>query len=498
MKFGPRLFRIAGAFAVGLVALAAAGGSASAATCTLSFAPNPGMAGQTLTITATGLGNNLTGTNSVMIGSSAATIGTVSSTQVTVTIPDEPAPTVTSILTLFSNHDYGSTSGGDTVVITGSNFNPTENVTIAGSNNCDGSYSNAFTYNDVTAVDIGGTAAPSVSVLSSSTIEATTPPGLAGVTNVLVITTTENSGGTGSNLWAYVPGGPSVTAVGPQQGLTTVATAVTITGTNFVSGQLAGSSNPATTVTFNCGTTSGATNNGNASVSNTSIVTATAPTCGTAGVVTVTVTTPAGSATGTYQYLSPAQPIVTGVSPATGGIQGQTQVTITGSNFIGATQVMFGNNPVSAFQVNNANSITTATPTASAAGAVNVSVTVPQATPTTGTGTNLFHLCDAGSVHNRNQSQQRHHGRRHHGLHLGPVFHRRDRRADRRHGGEQLHSHQRRPDHRDDGRAFGRYRIGRSGDGGERHREYHRALQLRDARDTDDNGDQSQLRHHCG
>ena len=382
MIAAPRLIRTAGVFALAVAALFAAGGQASA-NCTLAFGPNPGISGQTLTITK--VSGDLTGTSSVTIGSNAATIQTVSADSVTVTIPTEPAPTVTSITTIVGNH--GSTNGGDSFVITGTNFNPIVNVTIAGSASCDGTYGSAFQYNDVTAVDIGGTQAPSftVTLFSTTQITGTTPPGISGVTNVEVFTTNNNSGGSGNNIFAYIPGGPSVSGVGPQIGLTTVAQPVTISGNNFISGTFANGT-PATTVTFNC---NGVPNTQplNATVTSIGSIALTAPTCGTAGADQVTVTTPGGSASGTYQYVAPGTPSVTSISPSTGTLLGGTQVTISGSNFIGATSVMFGGTPITGFQINSGASITAVTPAVSTAGPVAVSVTVTSGSSTlTSTG----------------------------------------------------------------------------------------------------------------
>jgi hypothetical protein len=386
MIAAPRLIRTAGVFALGLAALVVGGGQAFA-NCTLAFGPNSGMSGQTLTITK--IAGDLSGTSSVMIGSNTATILAVSTGAVTVTIPTEPTPTVTSITTIVGNH--GSTSGGDAFTITGTNFNPTVNVTIAGSASCDGTYSNAFQYNDVTAVDIGGTAAPSFTVtpLSTTQITGTTPPGIAGVTNVEVFTTNNNSGGSGNNIFAYIPGGPSVTGVGPQLGLTTVAQPVTISGNNFISGTFANGT-PATKVTFNC---NGVPNTQplNATVTSIGSIALTAPTCGTAGADQVTVTTPGGSSSGTYQYVAPGTPSVTSISPSTGTLLGGTQVTISGSNFIGATAVMFGSTPITGFQINSGASITAVTPAVSTAGPVTVSVTVTSGASTlTSTGGPTF------------------------------------------------------------------------------------------------------------
>lgn len=67
---------------------------------------------------------------------------------------------------------------------------------------------------------------------------------------------------------------------------------------------------------------------------------------------------------------------VKSVAPNTGGIAGGTAVTISGSNFTGATGATFGGNAATAFAVSNDTTITCTTP-AHAAGAVPVVVTHP-------------------------------------------------------------------------------------------------------------------------
>ena len=59
-----------------------------------------------------------------------------------------------------------------------------------------------------------------------------------------------------------------------------------------------------------------------------------------------------------YQFTAVAAPTVTGLSPASGAPGGGTSVTITGTNFTGATQVLFGGIAGSPFTVNSATSIT--------------------------------------------------------------------------------------------------------------------------------------------
>src|SRR5581483_10492884 len=122
---------------------------------------------------------------------------------------------------------------------------------------------------------------------------------------------------------------PVVTGVSPAHGAEPGGNQVTITGQHLAgaSSVLFGSA-PAT----------------NVKVINALTVTATAP-AHTDGTVDVTVTTPAGtSATGGgdhYTYDEPA-PAVTGVIPPSGPVTGGHRVTITGTDFAGATGVSFG------------------------------------------------------------------------------------------------------------------------------------------------------------
>jgi len=101
------------------------------------------------------------------------------------------------------------------------------------------------------------------------------------------------------------------------------------------------------------------------------------------------VTTPAGPSTGgtnLFTYVAALLPSVTAISPNHGTTLGGTGVTITGTNFTGATAVTIGGTPAQFVTVVSATSITATTP-AHAAGAVNVVVTTPAGT---GTGTGLF------------------------------------------------------------------------------------------------------------
>jgi hypothetical protein len=217
-----------------------------------------------------------------------------------------------------------------------------------------------YTYTGVVSgVTIGGTSATGVNVLSNTQLTAAAPPGIPGVANVLVITAVNtNSGTSGNGLYTYADGGPSITTVGPQSGLTAGTNSIIITGTNFVPGTKFDGT-PATTVTI------GGNPATNVMVTSTVTLTATVP-AGTAGVQQVVVSTVAGSATSSYLYVAPANPVVSSINPTSGTTLGGTQVTITGAHFTGATSVTIGGTSVGSFSVNSDGQITTTTPPNSA------------------------------------------------------------------------------------------------------------------------------------
>jgi hypothetical protein len=87
-----------------------------------------------------------------------------------------------------------------------------------------------------------------------------------------------------------------------------------------------------------------------------------------------------------YLFVTPVSstPTVLGVSPPSGMTSGGTSVTITGYAFTNATGVMFGSTPASSFTVNSDASITAFSPGAGPVGSVvNVTVTTPVGTSAT-------------------------------------------------------------------------------------------------------------------
>jgi hypothetical protein len=119
-----------------------------------------------------------------------------------------------------------------------------------------------------------------------------------------------------------------VTAINPEQGLSSGGTSVTITGANFMS---------ATTVEI-----------GGVACTDIAIVNSQELTCTTgahaAGTVDVAVTAGNGSGSlpGGFLYTDNT-PIIQAINPAAGSASGGTNVTITGSNFVAGTTVTIGN-----------------------------------------------------------------------------------------------------------------------------------------------------------
>src|SRR5262249_44739910 len=80
-----------------------------------------------------------------------------------------------------------------------------------------------------------------------------------------------------------------------------------------------------------------------------------------------------------YVATSPATPVVSSVSPASGPNGGGSSVTITGSGFTGATKVVFRTTPAAGFTVNSDTKITATSP-ALASGSYQIRVTTPGGT----------------------------------------------------------------------------------------------------------------------
>jgi uncharacterized protein with beta-barrel porin domain len=143
--------------------------------------------------------------------------------------------------------------------------------------------------------------------------------------------------------------------VAPNTGPSGGGTVVTLTGSNLSGAASVTFGGTAATITANTATS----------------LTVTAP-AHAAGAVDLVVTTPGGSVTQTASYTYIAPPAIASVSPATGPTAGGTSVTLSGSDFSGATSVTFGGVAATISAI-TATTITVTTP-AHAAGAVDVVV----------------------------------------------------------------------------------------------------------------------------
>jgi len=194
--------------------------------------------------------------------------------------------------------------------------------------------------------------------LPSPTIDHFTSPSAAGGRLFLA---------TGSSVTAYQIAQlstklPTITKLSPTQGSVAGGLRVTITGTNLTG---------ATEVKF------GTTKVKSFTVVSATSITAVSPAHSAAVTVDVSVTTAAGKSAANpgdrFTYVK--APTVTKVQPHEGPTAGNTNVTITGTNLTGATEVKFGTTKVKSFTVVSATSITAVSPAHSAAVTVDVSVT---------------------------------------------------------------------------------------------------------------------------
>jgi hypothetical protein len=309
-----------------------------------------GFTGATAVHFGTAPGTNLTVTNDTSLSvTSPAGSGVVNVTVTTpagtspITSSDEftypLVPTVTGL-----SPSSGPAAGGTFVTITGTSFT------------------------GATAVDFGPNPATNVTVVSNTSITATSPAG-AGVVDVTVTAPGGTSATSPADQFTY---GPTVTGLSPRSGPVTGGTLVTVTGTS-----LGGA------IVVDFGTTPVTSF---ISASDNQIVLV-SPASFAGGPVNVTVTTPIGTSAitpsdvFTYTVIGPA-PTVSGISPTAGPPTGGTLVTITGTGFAPfATSVFFGLAAATNINVLSSTSLTADSPPGS--GIVNVTVTTPTGSSTT-------------------------------------------------------------------------------------------------------------------
>ena len=223
------------------------------------------------------------------------------------------SPTITNV-----NPNAGSLVGGQTVVLTGTNFTGSGYTTNSAAFGAD-------VYTIVGSVPSNG----QCRIDSATQLTCVTAAHLAG--QVTIAATTTNGTGSLTNGYAFASQ-PTVTALNPIAGPDGGGQTVTITGTNF-----SGPGYSATSAAFGADVytiVGSVSSNGQCQVDS-----ATQLTCKTAAhaaaQVTIAVTTPGGTGSLTNAYAFISQPSVTSISPNSGPLAGGQTVTITGTNFTG-------------------------------------------------------------------------------------------------------------------------------------------------------------------
>ena len=313
-------------------------------------------------------GTNFTDVTSVSFGSANVAFTVNSGTQITVTAPAGTVGTTVDITV--------TAAAGTSVTSAASKY--TYGVpTITALNPASGPYSGGNSVvitgtnlTGATAVYFGAKAA-TFTVNSNTQITATAPSGTAGTT--VDVTVTAPGGTTVTSAASkYGYGAPTVTLLSPTSGPAAGGTTVIIMGTGFTG---------VTSVYF--GSKSAAY-----TVNSPTQITAVAPSGGAGSTVDVQVTTSAGtSATSSASKYSYGGPIVTLLTPNVGPAYGSNTVVISGTGFTGVTSVYFGNKPALTFTVNSVNQITAVAPSYPAGSVVDVTVTTASGTSGTSSAT---------------------------------------------------------------------------------------------------------------
>jgi hypothetical protein len=345
--------------------------NAASAPSVSSVSPTSGSTAGGTSVTITG--SAFTGATAVMFGAVAAASFTVNSdTSITATSPPEAAATVDITVTTYtgtsatSSSDHftynaasapsvtgvtpgsGPSSGGTTVVITGSNFT------------------------GATAVNFGSVAAASFTVNSDTSITAVAPAEAAATIDVTVVTYGGTSSTSSADHFTYNSVGlPTVTSISASSGSTSGGTAVLVTGTNFSSaGAVLFGTLPAASFT----------------VFSDTLLLAVAP-AQSVGTWDLTVTnatgTSASASADRFSYTSAGLPSVTSLSTSSGDTGGGKVVTLTGSGFTAASAVAFGGVPAASFTIVSDTTLLATSPV-QAAGTVDITVTAPTGTSATG------------------------------------------------------------------------------------------------------------------
>jgi hypothetical protein len=296
-----------------------------------SFTPASGFVGTEVTIT----GDNFTGASSVKFNGVEASAFTVdSATQIRATIA---AGTTTGKISVTTGGGTAASANDFVMVAIIASFTPGSGVvgtevTISGDH-----------FTGATAVKFNAILASTFTVDSATQIRATVAPG---TTTGKISVTTAGGEVLSASDFTILP--PSIVSFTPFSGM--IGAEVTIIGNNFSgASDVQFNGTPASTFTVD---------------SNTQIR-ATVPTGATTGKISVT--TPGGSALSADDFI--VGPVIASFTPASAVVN--TEITITGSNFIGATSVKF-NGTSALFIVDSETQLKAVVPSEATSGKISV------------------------------------------------------------------------------------------------------------------------------
>jgi hypothetical protein len=300
-----------------------------------SFGPASGRVGTNVILT----GKNLSGLLGIKFnGVNATSVSNISATSASAVVP------------------LGATTGKISVQTRGGLFFTTTNFVVAPtirsfspSAGAGGTVVTVLGYNfeGLLQVKIGGLNALVSQATSTSAVATVAATAVSGAVQVV----TTNGAATSTNLF-YLP--PSISTVVPGAGAT--GASITINGANFTNASAVRFGGVSSTFT----------------VPANNRIQATVPPGALTGQITVV--TPGGQATSSSIFFAP--PTITGFNPGN-GLEG-TNVTITGTNFTGATQVRFNGTVGTIVNINNNNQLVARVPAGATTG--QISVTVPAGT----------------------------------------------------------------------------------------------------------------------
>ncbi len=322
-----------------------------------SFSPTSGAVGTAVTIT----GSGFTGVTGVGFNGSSASYTVSSATTINVTVPTSATSGSISVST-----DHGTATSASAFTVSGtgggtaptiSSFSPTSGavgtvVTISGTG-----------FTGVTSVAFNGNSASQYTVNSDTSISATVP---TSATSGIISVSTDHGTATSASSFTVGTGGsgaaPTITGIFPASG--TVGTGVTITGTNLSNAIRAtfggvASENAGDSVFLDAAETQ---------------ATVIVPSGISAGSLTVTITTAAGTATSPTNFMAltlPPVPVINSVTPTTASV-GET-VTVQGANFSNDVIVTFNGVPAAAPSNVTATSMDLVVPAAANNGLIGIS-----------------------------------------------------------------------------------------------------------------------------